>query len=91
MIVGAFPEAAFRTSPLQMNAGDVLVVYSDGLTDAENPAGQMLGEDLVKNVILSEARGGAGRLEEKLLETIQSFTEGRSQTDDITMMIVERV
>lgn len=91
MIVGAFSFASFEPSPLQLNKGDVLVVYSDGLTEAENPDGEMLGEERVKNVIRTEARRGAGQLEQKLLETIQNFTVGRSQTDDITIMIVERV
>jgi len=42
-------------------------------------------------VILEEAPSGSKHLEQKLLETIQSFTAGRSLTDDITLIIVERV
>jgi sigma-B regulation protein RsbU (phosphoserine phosphatase) len=91
MIVGAFLSASFDTAPLQLNTGDVLVAYSDGLTEAENPQGEMLGEERVKSIIRAEAPLGSKHLETKLLETIQSFTMGRSQTDDITIIIVERV
>jgi sigma-B regulation protein RsbU (phosphoserine phosphatase) len=91
IIVGAFPFVAYESSPLQLNDGDVLVIYSDGLTEAENPAGEMLGDALVKKIIREEAPRGAESLERKLLETIQSFTKGRTQTDDITIMIVEKV
>jgi phosphoserine phosphatase RsbU/P len=91
MIVGAFPFATYQAAPLQLNKGDVLVAYSDGLTEAENPQGEMLGEERVKNIICSEAPAGSKQLETKLLDTIQSFTMGRAQTDDITIMIVERV
>ncbi len=91
MIVGAFSFVLYQSSPLQLHKGDVLVVYSDGLTEAENPQGEMLGEDRVKEVIRMEASAGAKHLEDKLLETIQNFTVGRSQTDDITITIVERV
>jgi sigma-B regulation protein RsbU (phosphoserine phosphatase) len=91
MIVGAFPFATFEGAPLELNKGDVLVAYSDGLTEAENPQGEMLGEDRVKNIIRTESRAGSKHLESKLLETIQNFTMGRSQTDDITIIIVERV
>ncbi|MBI2149941.1 MAG: SpoIIE family protein phosphatase [Acidobacteria bacterium] len=91
MIVGAFAFASFQSARLEMNKGDVLVAYSDGLTEAENPQGEMLGEERVKKVIQAEAPSGSERLEQKLLETIQNFTAGRSQTDDITIMIVERV
>src|SRR5438552_7212469 len=91
MIVGAFSFVSYQSNALQLHKGDVLVVYSDGLTEAENPQGEMLGEDRVKEVIRMEASAGAKHLEDKLLETIQNFTVGRSQTDDITITIVERV
>jgi sigma-B regulation protein RsbU (phosphoserine phosphatase) len=91
MIVGAFPFATYDAATLQLKKGDVLVAYSDGLTEAENPQGEMLGEERVKNIIRSEAPGGSKHLELKLLKTIQDFTMGRSQTDDITIVIVERV
>ena len=83
--------ATYETSPLKLNPGDVLLAYSDGLTEAENPQGEMLGEEGVKKVILAHAASGSLQLEQKLLETIQSFTAGRSLTDDITLTIVERL
>jgi serine phosphatase RsbU (regulator of sigma subunit) len=91
MIVGAFSFASYQPDRLQLEKGDVLVVYSDGLTEAENPQGEMLGEESVKEVIRKEAPSGSKHLEQKLLDTIQRFTRERSQTDDITLMIVERV
>ena len=91
MIIGAFTWAHYDAATLQLNQGDVLVAYSDGLTEAENPQGEMLGEERVKTVIRAEARAGSKNLERKLLDTIQNFTMGRSQTDDITIVIVERV
>ena len=64
---------------------------ADGLTEAENPQGEMLGEEGVKQVIRKEAPSGSKHLEQKLLSTIQDFTAGRSLTDDITIILVERV
>jgi serine phosphatase RsbU (regulator of sigma subunit) len=91
MIVGAFPFASYQPASLQLNQGDVLLAYSDGLTEAENLKGEMLGEDAVKQIIRKEAASGAKQLEQKLLDTIQSFTAGRLATDDITLILVERV
>lgn len=90
MIVGALAFANYETAPLKLERGDVMVVYSDGLTEAENPAGEMLGEQLVKEIICRDASLGAEALEHSLLEAIHNFTRGRSQTDDITLMIVEK-
>src|SRR5262245_142265 len=91
MIVGAFPFATYDAAALELNPGDTLLAYSDGLTEAENPRGEMLGEDGVKQVIRAQAPTGSKQLEQKLLETIQNFTAGRSLTDDITIILVERV
>ena len=91
MIVGAFPSINYEAARLQLNKGDVLLAYSDGLTEAENPQGEMLGEERVKAIIRAEAPAGSKNLKGKLLEAIQNFTMGRSQTDDITIVIVERV
>jgi len=91
MIVGAFPFATYEAAALELNKGDVLLAYSDGLTEAENLQSEMLGEEGVKKVIRAEAPAGSKNLEQKLLATIQSFTAGRSPTDDITLVLVERV
>jgi sigma-B regulation protein RsbU (phosphoserine phosphatase) len=91
MIVGAFPFATYEAATLKLDPGDVLLAYTDGLTEAENPQGEMLGEEGVKKVILEEASSGSKQLEQKLLSTIQNFTAGRSLTDDITLILVERL
>jgi sigma-B regulation protein RsbU (phosphoserine phosphatase) len=91
IIVGTFETAQYETSLLKLDVGDVLLVYSDGLTEAENPQGDMLGEEVVRQVVLTEAAAGAAHLESKLLETLNEFTRGQSQSDDITIVIIERV
>ena len=88
--VGAFEFVTYQAAPLAVGPGDVLLVYSDGLTEAEDAAGDMLGEERVKEVIRREARQGAAHLEAKLLEAISEFTRGHAQSDDITLVIVER-
>jgi sigma-B regulation protein RsbU (phosphoserine phosphatase) len=90
MLVGAFSFATYQSALLQLGKGDVLVAYSDGLTEAENKDGEQFGEDRLKSIIRTEAPIGSKHLEEKVLSAIQNFTMGRSQTDDMTIMIVER-
>lgn len=91
IIVGSFQTARYDPSPLKLDVGDVLLVYSDGLTEAENPQGDMLGEEAIRQVVLRESAGGAAHLESKLFETLHEFTLGQSQSDDITIVIIERV
>jgi len=55
-IVGAFPTVHYETSAFTLDAGDVLLIYSDGLTEAENPEGDMLGEEAIRHVLLTGGR-----------------------------------
>ena len=71
--------------------GDILVVYSDGLTDAENPQEEMFGEERLLNIIRQEAPSGSQAVEQKLLKAIEEFTQGMPQTDDITFVVVEKL
>jgi len=90
MILGAFPFAEYASTALQLNAKDILFIYSDGLTDAENPEGDMFGEERLVELIQTEASKGAEHLEMRILQSIEEFTQGMAQTDDITYMLVEK-
>lgn len=90
LFLGMFDEATYDTFPLQLRDGDVLVVNSDGLTDMENSAGEMFGQERVLEVIRHEAPKGSEAVERGLLRVINEFTRGTAQTDDITFLVVEK-
>jgi serine phosphatase RsbU (regulator of sigma subunit) len=89
-VLGVFQAASYRPRALNLDKGDLLVVYSDGLTDAENPAGEMIGEEGLREIIRREARLGSQAVEQALLKAIADFTQGMPQTDDITFLVVEK-
>jgi serine phosphatase RsbU (regulator of sigma subunit) len=88
--LGMFDFASYQARALRLDKGDTLVVYSDGLTDAENPKGEMFGEQRLLEIIQQEAPSGSHAIEQKLLKSIEDFTEGILQTDDITFVVVEK-
>lgn len=90
LILGAFDFATFEATPIEVRPGDVLLAYSDGLTEAENVNEEMFGEERVKEIILKEAATGATRLHDALIASIAEFTRGHDQSDDITLVIAER-
>jgi serine phosphatase RsbU (regulator of sigma subunit) len=87
--VGMFDFATFESRPLQLDKGDILVVYSDGLTDAEGEQEEAFGKARLLSIIREAAPLGSGALEQKLLESIREFTNSMPQTDDITLVMVE--
>ena len=89
MILGALPSSKYESSPLEIAPGDVLVVYSDGVTEAAGPGDEMFGEERLLELIGTHAPAGASALKDKLLEELDRFTEGEDQSDDITFLLIE--
>jgi len=88
--LGMFDSDSFEPRAFRLDKGDILVVNSDGLTDAQNPVEEMFGEEKVLQIIRQEAPLGGQAIEREFLRAIGEFTEGIPQTDDITFVIVER-
>jgi phosphoserine phosphatase RsbU/P len=87
--LGMFVFSTYQTSPMELHPGDMLVIYSDGLTDAENEAGDDFGEDRLRALIQSLAPKGAAALETGILQALDRYTQGAAQTDDITFLLIE--
>jgi len=88
--LGMFDAASYQSRAFHLDKGDILVVYSDGLTDAQDRQEEMFGEQRLLEVIRKEAPLGSPALEQKLLKAIEEFTRGMPQTDDITFVLVEK-
>jgi serine phosphatase RsbU (regulator of sigma subunit) len=88
--LGMFDFASYQSRTFCLDKGDILVVYSDGLPDAQNQEEQMFGEERLLEIIRQEAPSGSQALEQTFLKAIGEFTQGMPQTDDITFVIVEK-
>jgi serine phosphatase RsbU (regulator of sigma subunit) len=86
--VGLIPEADYESACLQLEPEDTLVLYSDGVTEAEN-----LNHDLFEISGLSQALAGKQDvpvevLQQSVLDAVSAFANGASQSDDITLLVV---
>jgi serine phosphatase RsbU (regulator of sigma subunit) len=90
MILGAFASVSYQSCPLQLHPKDILVVYSDGLTEARNQRGEIFGGERLLEIIQQEAPSGSQAFQQKFLQAIAEFTQGTPQLDDITFLIVEK-
>jgi serine phosphatase RsbU (regulator of sigma subunit) len=89
-VLGMFDFATYESRTFRLDKGDVLVVTSDGLTDAQNPKEEMFGAQRLLQIIRQEAPSGSDAIEHEFLKAIAEFTEGMAQTDDITFVAVEK-
>ena len=78
--LGMFDFASYPSRAFRLCKGDILVVYSDGLTDAQNRQEEVFGEERLLKIIQQEAPSGSHALEENLLKMIEEFTQGMPQT-----------
>ena len=89
-VLGLLALASYQSRAFHLCKGDILVVYSDGLTDAQNQQEEMFGEERLLQIIQQEAPSGSHALEQGFLKAIEEFTQGMPQTDDITFMVIEK-
>jgi sigma-B regulation protein RsbU (phosphoserine phosphatase) len=88
--LGMFESASFQSRTFRLDKRDLLVVYSDGLPDAQNQQEEMFGDGRLRKVIRQEAPSGSQALHQAFLKAIGEFTQGVPQTDDITFVVVEK-
>jgi len=74
-----FDFAEYHCRPRQMERGDILAIYSDGLTDAEGPRGEMFREKRPLKIIQEVAPSGTRAVEQGLLKEINDFTQDMPQ------------
>ena len=89
-VVGPFPDAEFRRGLLRMEAGDVLVLFTDGVTERRRPDGEFFGEERLRSVVQANLGLPAPELLQRVLDASHAFAGGRPWDDDVTLMIVKR-
>ncbi len=88
--VGMFPEARYREGEIELAAGDTVLLYSDGLTEARDARGQELGEERLVRLVAARASLPADGLGRALLEEASRFRGGQRPHDDESLVVVRR-
>lgn len=88
MVVGAFEHATFDEDTQQLWPGDVLVAYSDGVTEARDSRGEEFGEERLLSCVQANCTRSPVEIMECLLSTVHEFSAGTAQSDDITMLVL---
>lgn len=85
--IGLMEGFAVRLEHVQLRSGDVLVLYTDGLTEAFNAVGVQWGLDRMAEVIRSNAADAPEQLIQKILQALAEFTQGSPLADDATLVV----
>lgn len=89
--LGLFCSARYDPCGLELDADDLLVLYTDGLSEARNPAGEEYGTERI-GVLVGRADGRTAEgLAHDLIEDVGVFQRGVRRTDDLTVLVLRRV
>lgn len=87
--VGMFPGAKFGIEQVQLERGDTLFAFTDGIPDARNPAGKRFTDDRMMELLKSPSPS-AGDLIQRIMNTVSNHIGGAVQFDDITLLALRR-
>jgi sigma-B regulation protein RsbU (phosphoserine phosphatase) len=86
--VGLVLEAEYTAASLQLEPGDTLVLFSDGVTEAMDPTDQLFGAARLREVLTGCSDTPLEQLQKAVLEAVENFSRGASQADDLTLLLV---
>ncbi len=89
--LGIIPTAEFEVGEIYLHAGETLVIYSDGVTEANNSAEDEFGMERLIDVISKNITASASGMRDKVESALSTFTQTAPANDDITLVIVKKI
>jgi len=89
-VVGAFPASLYEEKQIALRPGDLLVAYTDGITEPEDAYGEMFGEQRLIDVLLKYQSAAAAEIVARTMEAALEWTGSSELQDDMTMLIARR-
>ncbi len=88
--LGIMPNAEFREGRTMLHPGDVLVIYSDGVSEAINPNNEEFGPTRLYEVVARNLDASAAGIRDRIESALTKFCQGTPAADDITLVICKR-
>ncbi len=88
--LGIKANAEYREGRTTLQRGDVLVIYSDGVTEAASPSGEEFGPTRLYEVVSRNVDSSAAGIRDRIESALTKFSQGTQAADDITLVIVKR-
>ena len=86
MLVGMFDDSEYKAGSLELSYGDVLFLYTDGVTEAHDPKDELFGEERMLLALNRDKDAPLEEIDHNLRKAIEEFAQGRPQFDDMTTL-----
>jgi len=91
LILGVKPDFEYQEKAIEMAPGDMLVVVTDGVTEADDSKGDYFGERRLYDILLGSRDLGAQEVVERIFSSVTDFASGNGLSDDITILVLKRL
>jgi sigma-B regulation protein RsbU (phosphoserine phosphatase) len=86
-VFGIFPNPSYQQDEIELRAGDALVLFTDGITEARNCAGEEFGEGRLQELLMAGQALPASELRERIMAAVNDFSGGNVE-DDMTLIVL---
>ena len=91
LVVGGLPEATFEEECLELQPGDTVVLFTDGVTEARNSEGEEFGEERLISCLTASQKESATAMVKNALQAVREFCGAAQPADDVTLAVVRFV
>lgn len=89
LILGAFPSTKYEQETISFSTGDLLFIYSDGVSEAMNEAEEEFGEERIRNALYAHSSGTVKEIMDNLIDEVESFRGDIPPGDDMTLLLAK--
>ena len=90
-VLGILPGVTYEQRACRMEPGDMIVIFSDGVTEAVNPKGDEFGEQRLIDVLLQNHNHPSEEVSKAINRALSEFAAGARATDDVTLVVARRI
>lgn len=88
-VIGIFAQSSYEESNVQLKSGDVLIAFTDGVSEAHNPREEEFGEERLRQALRRFAHLPVSEITSKILEELKLWMADAEQFDDLTFLVVK--
>jgi sigma-B regulation protein RsbU (phosphoserine phosphatase) len=88
-VIGLFPQSTYNEGSLDLQFGDVLLAYTDGVTEALNPQEEEFGEERLKSLLRQSAHLPVGEMASAFTNELKNWIADAAQYDDLTFILLK--
>jgi len=91
LALGVLSDARYEERPVALQAGDVLVMYTDGVSEAENEQNELFGEKRLEDLVRANAEQPAAEILKRIVEAVTAWAGVKGPNDDVTLIVVRKL